>query len=300
MKEASSVGRSACHRGASSRRPVFMLHAGLDLSRKKIDVCLLSQAGEIVEEWASPPDADGVRGLARRAGAHGLPVRGVIESMTGARFVHDQLEELGWEVLIADAAKVKGLAPLACKTDKIDARVLAVLSQRDLVPEIWLPDPSIRRERELARFRLHLVRHRTTLKNRIHASLIAFGHPCPVSDLFGHAGRELLDRLAIPEPWRANIDVSLQLIDDLDLQIAALTSQLKRQGADHRYIPLLVTAPGIGWINAYTIASEIGDIGRFASPAKLCGYTGLCPRVRQSGAVDARGPISKQGPKYRG
>jgi transposase len=42
--------------------------------------------------------------------------------------VHDRLEELGWDVLIADAAKVKGLAPLACKTDKIDARVLAVLS----------------------------------------------------------------------------------------------------------------------------------------------------------------------------
>jgi hypothetical protein len=59
--------------------------------------------------------------------------------------------------------------------------VLAALSARDLVPEIWLPDPSIRRERELARFRLHLVRHRTTLKNRIHATLIAFGHPCPVS-----------------------------------------------------------------------------------------------------------------------
>ena len=54
----------------------------------------------------------------------GEPVRAVIESMTGARFVHDTLEELGWEVLVADAQKVKGLAPLACKTDKIDARVL--------------------------------------------------------------------------------------------------------------------------------------------------------------------------------
>src|SRR4051812_36301793 len=60
----------------------------------------------------------------------------------------------------------QGLTPLACKTDKIDARVLATLSARDLVGEIWLPDPSIRRERELARYRLHLVRHRTTLKNR--------------------------------------------------------------------------------------------------------------------------------------
>ena len=106
-------------------------------------------------------------------------MRAVIESMTGARFVHDTLEELGWEVLVADAQKVKGLAPLACKTDKIDARVLAELSWRDLVPAIWLPDPSIRRERELARYRLHLVRHRTTLKNRIHATLMTFGHPVP-------------------------------------------------------------------------------------------------------------------------
>jgi hypothetical protein len=55
-------------------------------------------------------------------------VRGVIESMNGARFVHDRLEELGWKVLIADATKVQGLAPLACKTDKIEARVLATLS----------------------------------------------------------------------------------------------------------------------------------------------------------------------------
>jgi hypothetical protein len=42
-----------------------------------------------------------------------------------------------------------------------------MLSARDLVPEIWLPDPSIRRERELARFWLHLVLQGTTLKNRI-------------------------------------------------------------------------------------------------------------------------------------
>src|SRR5947207_12512449 len=275
-----------------------MLHAGLDLSRRKVDVCLISEAGEIVDEWASPPDADGLRGLVARAAMWAPAVRGVIESMNGARFVHDQLEEHGWDVLIADATKVKGLAPLACKTDKIDARVLATLSARDLVPEIWLPDPSIRRERELARFRLHLVRHRTTLKNRIHATLIAFGHPCPVSDLFGHAGRELLDRLEIPDPWRRNVDASLELIDDLELQIARLTVELKRQGTDHRYIPLLVTAPGFGWINAFTVASEICDIERFASPAKLCGYTGLCPRVYQSGQSDRRGPISKQGSRY--
>jgi transposase len=72
--------------------------------------------------------------------------------MTGARLVHDTLEQEGWSVEIADAQKVEGLAPLACKTDKIDSLVLAVLSHRDLVPAIWLPDPHIREERELARF----------------------------------------------------------------------------------------------------------------------------------------------------
>jgi len=214
-------------------------------------------------------------------------VRAVIESMNGARFVHDTLEKLGWEVLVADAHKVRGLAPLACKTDKIDARVLAVLSQRDLVPAIWLPDPSIRRERELARFRLHLVRHRTTLKNRIHATLMTFGPPCPVSDLFGLAGRELLDRLAIPDPWRRNVDAGLELIDDLELQIARLTVELKRQGADHRYIPLLVTAPGFGWINAFTVASEIGDITRLC----LAGQA-----VRLHRPVPARHPVRCQRP----
>src|SRR5438477_354683 len=192
-----------------------MLHVGLDLSRKRLDVCVISDHGELIDELAAPFDEDGLRRLTERVAAkHAGPVLAVVESMNGARFVHDTLEAQGWDVLVADAQRVKGLAPLACKTDKIDARVLATLSARDLVPEIWLPDPSIRRERELARFRLHLVRHRTTLKNRIHATLIAFGHPCPVSDLFGHAGRELLDRLEIPDPWRSNVDVSLGLIDD--------------------------------------------------------------------------------------
>jgi transposase len=275
-----------------------MLHAGLDLSRNRIDVCLLSDEGEIVAEFKSPADRDGLAGLVRRVDQHGEPVRAVIESMTGARFVHDTLERLGWDVLIADAQKAKGLAPLTCKTDKTDARVLAVLSERRLVPEIWLPDPSIRAERELARFRLHLVKHRSALKNRIHSTLISFGKPCPVTDLFGIAGRELLGQLDLPQPWRTTVDASLHMIDELDFQIAELGKELRSAGADHRYVPLLLTVPGIGWVLAYTIAAEIGDIERFSSPNKLVGYTGLCPRVIQSGEKDRRGPLTKHGPKY--
>jgi transposase len=118
---------------------------------------LISDVGELVGQFRAPVDRDGLRGLARRVAVHGEPVRAVIESMNGARFVHDELLGLGWEVLIADAQKVKGLAPLACKTDKVDARVLAELSWRDLVPAIWLPGPQLRGERERARFRLYLA-----------------------------------------------------------------------------------------------------------------------------------------------
>jgi transposase len=275
-----------------------MLHAGLDLSRKRLDVCLLSEQGELVEELAAFPDSGGLKKLVERVEAAGEPVRAVIESMTGARFVHDTLERLGWEVEIADAQKVKGLAPLAVKTDRIDARVLAVLSQRDLVPAIWLPDPRVRRERELARFRLHLVKHKSQLKNRIHSALISFGRPCPVTDLFGVAGREHLAQLDLPEPWRGNVDASLALIDDLEAQIDQVNSKLSASGAEHPYVPLLLTVPGVGWVLAFTIAAEIGEIERFPSPEKLTGYTGLCPRVLQSGDSDRRGPLSKHGPRY--
>ena len=219
--------------------------------------------------------------------------------MTGARLVHDTLEQEGWDVEIADAQKVKGLAPLACKTDKIDSQVLAVLSQRDLVPAIWLPDPRVREERELARFRLHLVKHKSALKNRVHSTLINFGKPCPVTDLFGVEGRRAActtpgpGALARQHHRERGADRRPRRPDRGDQPPACSEGH-----ADHPYIPLLMSAPGIGWVLAFTIAAEIGEIERFPSPEKLAGYTGLCPRVNQSGDKDRRGPLTKHGPTY--
>src|SRR5216683_3245649 len=196
-----------------------MLYVGLDLSRRRLDFDVLLADGGRLERGAVPPDVDGLASLVRRLNAANEPVCAAIESMSGARFVHDQLELAGWDVRIADAFKVKGLAPLACKTDRIDSWVLAELGRLSLVPEIWLPDPTVRAERERARFRLHLVRHRTQLKNRVHATLLTHGVGCPVSDLFGVSGRRLLERLHLPEPWAGDVAASLRLIDELDQEI---------------------------------------------------------------------------------
>ena len=69
-----------------------MLYAGLDLSRKRLDFHLLDAEGRTVEVGAAPPDADGLRGLSERLARRGEPVRAAIESMNGARLVHDRLE----------------------------------------------------------------------------------------------------------------------------------------------------------------------------------------------------------------
>jgi len=273
-----------------------MLYVGLDLSRKRLDWQALDEGGERVAIGAAPPDGEGLAQVAGRFA--GLEVVAVIESMTGARFIHDELERAGWDVRIADAVKARGIAPLACKTDRIDTWVLAELARRDLVPEIWLPDPSVRAERERVRFRLHLVAHRVALKNRVHAILFQHGVGNGYSDLFGANGRRMLERLALPEPWASTVTASLALIDRLDEDIHACTAALEQLALEHPYMRRLVTCPGVGSILAYTIASEIGDITRFPSPRKLVGYTGLTPSVEQSGERDRRGPLRKNGPDY--
>jgi transposase len=73
------------------------------------------------------------------------------------------------------------------------------------------------------------------LKNRVHSSLISFGKPCPVTDLFGVEGRELLEVMAIPEPWRADITASVELIDQLERQIDQTNKRLKSDHASHPY-----------------------------------------------------------------
>ena len=135
------------------------------------------------------------------------------------------------------------------------------------------------------------------LKNRIHASLMSFGELCPVSDLFGRQGRATLAALDLPEPWTENITTALRMIDDLGEEIGGIERGLRTQGAQHPYVSLLQSVPGVAWVLGYTIASEIGDISRFSSPKQLVGYTGLCPRVIQSGEKDWRGPLAKNGPK---
>jgi hypothetical protein len=99
-----------------------MLYAGLDLSRKRLDFHLLGGEGATIDVGASPPDADGLCGLSERLDRHGQPIRAAIESMNGARFVHDRLELHGWQVEIAPRAEGEGTGAAGVQ-DRSDRRL---------------------------------------------------------------------------------------------------------------------------------------------------------------------------------
>jgi transposase len=153
-----------------------MQYVGIDWAYRRAAWCAKSTSGEIRSEGVVPADEDG---LAKLALVLGPDVSACLEMMSGAVWVRDRLQAAGWQVEIADARKVKAVAPLACKTDKVDARVLAELCRRDLVPAVWVPSLSDRELRERLNRRAHLIRLRTATKNRVFGALKPVGSAHP-------------------------------------------------------------------------------------------------------------------------
>src|SRR5215218_5278212 len=202
----------------------------------------------------------------------GDEVKACLEMMSGALWVRDQLVECGWQVEVADARKVKTVAPLAAKTDKVDTRLLAELSRRELVPGLWLPSLNERALRERRRRRMHLVRLRTSAKGRSFGLQTQWGVRVSPARLRRADGLSLLERAGVPELWRRSVGECLAPIDILDAPIAPLDAELRPFAqADPRAV-LLDTIPGVAELLALTMAVEVGEVSRFATPARLVSH----------------------------
>jgi transposase len=106
---------------------------------------------------------------------------------------------------------------------------------------------------------------------------------------------ELLRRSGVPEVWRASIAELLELAAEMDRRIGPIDRELGPLARSDQRARLLRTMPGIGPLLGLTLAAEIGEVSRFASPGELVGYAGLAPRVSQSGERSATGALSKAG-----
>ena len=225
----------------------------------------------------------------------GPDVYGCVEMMSGAAWVREQLQGAGWQIEIANARKVKAIAPLACKTDRVDARVLAELARRDLVPALWVPSVDERALRELLRRRMHLVRLRTSAMNRTFGLLTQWGLRTGITALRKPGALERLASQGVPATWRRSIGVLLEVIDDLERQLVPIERELRPLARADRRVERLMTIPGVAELLGLTLATEIGDVSRFPSARRLVGYAGLAPTVVQSGQTSRTGRLSKAG-----
>jgi transposase len=112
------------------------------------------------------------------------------------------------------------------------------------------------------------------------------------------SGRQLLARLELPEPWQATIDASLRLIDELDREITGCERELRRLGADHRYVPCSAPYPGSAGCSRTrsppSSATSTASPPHASSPA-----TAASARASTNPAsATCAAPLAKQGPRY--
>ena len=221
----------------------------------------------------------------------------VIEATGNAMAVVRVLSPYVARVIVANPLQVKAIAHAHVKTDKIDAGVLASLRAANFLPEIWLPDAETERLRRLVARRNQVVRHRTRIKNEVHAILHAhLIPPCPHAELFGRLGRLWLSGQAVPDDERAAIERHLRELDRLGEDLAVLDREIAQAAIDDAAVKRLITITGVNLIVAAGLVAAIGDVRRFPDPQKLVSYVGLNPRVRQSGlGLAQHGRISKRG-----
>jgi transposase len=270
-----------------------MQYLGIDWGTRRASWCAIDARGAL-REGALPADQDGLARLALTL--DGDEVCGCIEMMSGAVWVRDRLATVGWDIRLADARKVKAIAPLACKTDRVDARVLADLARRDLIPEVWVPSLEERANRERLRRRAHLIRLRTSATNRTFGLLTQWGLRRNLTALRKPGAIDELAEHGVPPIWQQSITTLLGVIDDLDTQIAPLERELRPHARADPRVKLLATIPGVAELLGLTLAAEIGEITRFPTARKLVGYSGLTPMIKQSGQSSRTGRISKAGP----
>jgi transposase len=264
---------------------------GMDLHRRRSVLVRMTADGRKLETSRITNSPAELRRVIARAGKR---PRVVLEATYGWYWAADTLAVAGAEVHLAHPLGVRGFAYRRVKNDEKDAADLADLLRMGRLPEAWIAPEEIRELRELTRYRIKLVRLRTSCKDQVHAILAKLGVPVTCADIFGAGGSIWLDGLVLGQPYAGKVASLRTLAGELTAEItlleAAIADLLERHDGYHA----IGSLPGIGPVLAAVIVAEIGDITRFATPARLCSWAGLTPRHRESDTKVSRGHITKQ------
>jgi transposase len=208
------------------------------------------------------------------------------------------LGDLGHEVWIGDAGKIRASCERKQKTDRRDAELLLKLLEENRFPRIWVPTPIERDARQLLLHRHKLVGLRTQVKNQLQALALNQGVQRK-GKLWSATGRKQLEVLPLL-PWASRRRAELVvLLDQLEVSISELDGAVIEQANTRPAARRLMTHPGVGPITALAFVLTIGPAQRFGRGKQVASYLGLIPSEHSSGGRRQRlGHISKQGSPF--
>jgi transposase len=217
-----------------------------------------------------------------------------IEACGNTLWLERLLAELGHELRMGDAAKIRAMEVRKQKTDRRDAELLLTLLLEGRFPQIWVPSLEQRDTRQLLLHRHKLVSVRRQIKNQLQHLALNQGVQ-QKGKLWTQKGRQLLEDLPLTG-WTAKRRADdLELLDELNRSIAELDTAVQQAAAQDPVAQLLQTHPGVGPITALAFVLTLGRIDRFAQSKKVVSYLGLNPAEHSSGGRQRLGSISKQG-----
>src|SRR6516165_2524645 len=270
-----------------------LLYVGLDIHTKHIALCVLSEAGQVVQRAR-------VRGIDQMLRLlKGLPDRFEVcyEASCGYGHYHDLLRPLAARVVVAHPGRLRLIFRSRDKNDRKDAERLAKLLYLGETPAVHVPSQEVRTWRELINCRGQVIAKRTRAKNALRALLRGAGvvpprHPA----LWTKAGLAWLRQLDLPTPsQQLRRDLLLEEIETLLRQVRRLEQQLNYQAQHTPAVAQLRSIPGVGIRTAEAVAAFVDDPHRFGNAKAVGRYFGLVPCQDQSGDKNRLGHITREG-----
>lgn len=267
---------------------------GLDLGDRNSWYCVVDEGGQIQLEQRVRTNA---KALGEVFGA--MPrSRIALEIGTHSPWISRLLSELGHEVIVANARKVRLIGESRKKDDRLDAQTLARLARID--PELLYPVKHRSAEAQadlmMIRARAGLVRARTGLVNTARGLAKSYGERlrgCNVRNMNPEKAENLSPELQPAlEPLLAAIEEVSERIVEYNDRIEALAQ------ASYPQVELLKQIKGVGTLIALTFLLTLEDPHRFGKSRDVGGYLGLQPGRRNSGDSEPQLHISKEGDPY--
>jgi transposase len=268
-----------------------MWHVGVDLSWKTSMVAMMSDEGVRVKPRRySNREPGKILAFVTSRG----PFRAVIEATGSYRWLYELLSPHG-EVILAHPKRLAAIWSARAKTDKIDAATLAELLRADMIPPAYIPPREYQELRDLTRERAKLVWGRTRAQSNVHAMLARDNIEPPFRSLFGPRGVAWLESVEFDFGSGLIRDERLERIGHFDAAVDRLDEKLNEIAPRFPQLEALSCLYGFALYSALLVVAELEDVNRFKRADQVGAYSGLTPKVWQSGENEHRRKITKEG-----